>query len=389
MRPTTFICALAATLQLLSGAALADGWTWPVRGPVLTAYRNGGDPYAAGQHRGIDIGAPVGTRVAAATAGTVTFSGVVGSAGLVVSQRTADGRFDLSYLHLSSTAVHRGDALAAGTIVGAVGTSGRRSTEAPHLHFGVREAGARSAYRDPLGFLAPPPAADRPTPAPWPVPVPAGEPALADPAPPAVPTGHAQSAPTPASPGPAPAPFHHPVHLPLGSGVPVLVPTHRLSGETVPHGAGDPHVRGATLPRILAPGASPQRAGTPQPDSNGTSATGAERTAGVGPSGSRTPAPSHPEPTAARPLHHGVNLGWLAACAGLIALATALGHPDGTRRTAARGRRLAAGARGRRLTAGARAVAAKPRRRGRPPSGAATRGGGGPTSALRRHLARQ
>src|SRR4051812_3215235 len=150
MRPTTLICALAATLQVLSGTALADGWTWPIRGPVITSYRNGDDPYAAGQHRGIDIGAPVGTHVVAATAGTVTFSGVVGSAGLVVSERTADGRFDLSYLHLSSASVHRGDSVASGTTLGAVGTPGRRSADAPHLHFGVREAGRRGAYRDPL-----------------------------------------------------------------------------------------------------------------------------------------------------------------------------------------------------------------------------------------------
>src|SRR3954471_24304402 len=127
MRPTTFICALAATLQLLSGTALAGGWTWPIRGPVITTYRNGDDPYAAGQHRGVDIGAPVGSQVVAATPGTVTFAGVVGSAGLVVSERSADGRFDLSYLHLSSTSVHRGDRLAEGAALGSVGTSGRRS----------------------------------------------------------------------------------------------------------------------------------------------------------------------------------------------------------------------------------------------------------------------
>src|SRR3954469_232770 len=153
MRSTTLICALAATLQLLSGAALAGGWTWPIRGPVITAYRNGDDPYAAGQHRGVDIAAPVGARVVAATSGTVTFSGVVGSAGLVVSERSADGRFDLSYLHLSSTSVRRGDAVTAGGPVGSVGTSGRRSAEEPHLHFGVREAGQRSAYRNPLDLL--------------------------------------------------------------------------------------------------------------------------------------------------------------------------------------------------------------------------------------------
>ena len=45
------------------------GWTWPVDGEVITPYRNGSDPYAPGQHRGIDIAAPVGTAVRAAAAG--------------------------------------------------------------------------------------------------------------------------------------------------------------------------------------------------------------------------------------------------------------------------------------------------------------------------------
>src|SRR3954454_13215026 len=122
MRFITLICALTATLDVLSSPALAGGgWTWPIRGPVLTPYRNGGDPYSGGQHRGIDIGAPVGSRVVAALGGTVTFAGVVGSSGLTVSERTADGRFDLSYLHLSSAAVRRGDTLSPGAAVGAVG----------------------------------------------------------------------------------------------------------------------------------------------------------------------------------------------------------------------------------------------------------------------------
>src|SRR5947208_5140621 len=182
MRPITLICALAATPLLLPSDALAaGGWTWPVRGPVLTQYRNGGDPYAAGQHRGIDIGAPVGSRVVAAAGGRVTVAGVVGSSGLTVSERSADGRFDLSYLHLAAVAVHPGDVLAPGAAVGAVGVSGRRSVEAPHLHFGVREAGTRDAYRDPLDFLAPPTGGHAPDPAPAPVPV--ARPAAPEPAP--------------------------------------------------------------------------------------------------------------------------------------------------------------------------------------------------------------
>jgi hypothetical protein len=342
MRPTTLICALAATLQVLSGTALASGgWTWPIRGPVITAYRNGDDPYAAGQHRGIDIGAPAGAPVVAATDGTVTFAGVVGSAGLVVSERSADGRFDLSYLHLSSASVHRGDRVTAGASVGAVGTSGQRSAEAPHLHFGVRDAGRNSAYRDPLDFLPTPPPADRPAPAPAPVPV--GEPAAADPAPhPSGPLPSPASNPMP-SPGSSPLPSHapSPARPPLGAAAPLLGPS--LAGAVDPHAASHWHAPpGRALPHILvSPGAVYPSAGHDGPRASNTPHTLAGPAA-TGPDGA---AASPPAATRRRSLtqhakaeHHGINLGWLAACIGLIALATALGHPDATHRVAARAR---------------------------------------------------
>ena len=138
---------------------------------MITQYRNGEDPYAGGQHRGIDIAGPVGAPVLAAAAGEVRFAGTVGSSGLTVSVRTADG-FDTSYLHLSSTSVRAGERVGAGDRLGAVGTSGTRSAAQSHLHFGVREAGSEHAYRDPLGFLPPPPVAGRPAPEPTPAPQP-------------------------------------------------------------------------------------------------------------------------------------------------------------------------------------------------------------------------
>src|SRR4051794_1899478 len=100
------VAAVAAAIVSISLAAAAPAhgapdWQWPVRGPVITRYLNGDDPYAAGQHRGIDIGAPVGTPVVAATEGRVTFAGTAGSSGLTVGVATADGRFETSYLHLS------------------------------------------------------------------------------------------------------------------------------------------------------------------------------------------------------------------------------------------------------------------------------------------------
>src|SRR5689334_14611079 len=181
MRSPASVAALLLLLLLVPAAparASAD-WAWPVRGQVLTEFRNGDDPYAAGQHRGVDIAAPVGAPVVAASAGTIEFAGVVGSSGLVVSERTGDGRYELSYLHLSAASVRRGDSVDRGDRLGASGVSGTRSVEQPHLHFGVREAGDQHAYLDPLTFLAPLPAE---TPRPEPVAAPVREPASPAPA---------------------------------------------------------------------------------------------------------------------------------------------------------------------------------------------------------------
>src|SRR5207248_147056 len=190
---STVLAIAAAVLLLLVGpppsAIAAPEWQWPVRGTVITPYRNGSDPYAGGQHRGVDIAAAAGTPVAAATAGAVTFAGPLGSSGLTVAVRTADGRFDTSYLHLSSIRVAAGDAVAAGDVLGAVGTSGRRSAAEPHLHFGVRDAGSRFAYHDPLEFLpvAPPSPSPPPPLAPRALPLPVGVPAGSQTAPASVP----------------------------------------------------------------------------------------------------------------------------------------------------------------------------------------------------------
>jgi hypothetical protein len=110
-------------------------------------------------HRGIDIAADEGTTVVAARPGTVTYAGALGSVGNVVAVRT--GRYAVSYLHLASVSVRRGQTVAKGTRVGAVGTTGRRSVREPHLHFGVR---VEERYVDPLSLL-PGPGGERPVPA--------------------------------------------------------------------------------------------------------------------------------------------------------------------------------------------------------------------------------
>lgn len=152
----------AACLVLLAPAppARSSGWLWPVDGEVLTTYRNGTDPYAGGQHRGIDIAAPGGTSVRSVAAGEITYAGRLPEYGYCVT--LASGRHLISFLHLRSVAVSRGAAVRAGAVIGVVGTTGTRSATAPHLHLGVRLA-STGAYVDPLPLLGPRPVAEVPT----------------------------------------------------------------------------------------------------------------------------------------------------------------------------------------------------------------------------------
>ena len=88
----------------------------------------------------MDIAGTIGAPVVAAATGEVQFAGTAGSSGVTVSIRTAEG-LDTSYLNMSSVAVRKGERVSAGSRIGAVGTTGRRSVERPHLHFGVRASG--------------------------------------------------------------------------------------------------------------------------------------------------------------------------------------------------------------------------------------------------------
>ena len=67
-------------LASLVSAPGALAWTWPAEGPVLRPFSIGADPYAGGQHRGVDIAAELGRAVLAPAAGTVSFAGVVPAA---------------------------------------------------------------------------------------------------------------------------------------------------------------------------------------------------------------------------------------------------------------------------------------------------------------------
>lgn len=110
------------------------GGDLPLDGPITSAYGMRVHPVTGVRklHDGVDIAASCGTRVPAAGGGEVTRARSNGAYGLQVEVRHS-GSVRTSYSHLSSVAVHRGQRIAAGTVVGRVGSTGRST--GCHLHF--------------------------------------------------------------------------------------------------------------------------------------------------------------------------------------------------------------------------------------------------------------
>ena len=169
MKVFAFLLPVLVALQVGVQPALA--WAWPVDGPVLRPFVLGDDPYAGGQHRGIDIGAPAGTPVHAPASGTISFAGTVPTGGKTITIRTADG-YAVTLQRLGSTSVSRGVAVGEGNVVGSIGDASE-----PYVYLGVRKADEPNGYVDPLGLLpplAPAPAPEEQTPdEPDPAPAPA------------------------------------------------------------------------------------------------------------------------------------------------------------------------------------------------------------------------
>jgi len=90
-------------------------------------------------HAGIDLGAPYGTDVASAAAGTVVVARPVGPYGNTVVVNHHGGMATV-YGHLCGSTVAAGERVATGDVIGHVGTTGRSS--GPHLHFEVRVHGS-------------------------------------------------------------------------------------------------------------------------------------------------------------------------------------------------------------------------------------------------------
>jgi murein hydrolase activator len=144
--------------QLLSGLSTGEvtvpitvfkgALPWPVPGHVRITFGRHKHPrfetYTL--HNGIQIDAPVDTPVTAVHDGTVAFADQFLGYGLLVILDHG-GKNHTLYAHLSETRVQTGQHVAAGAIVGTVGTS---ALDGPGLYFEVRSQGKP---QDPLEWL--------------------------------------------------------------------------------------------------------------------------------------------------------------------------------------------------------------------------------------------
>ena len=101
-------------------------------------------------HLGVDYAAAAGTPVMAACDGVVTQAGWLGGYGQAVRIRHPNG-FETLYGHLSRILVRRGQRVAQGSPIGAVGATGLAT--APHLDYRMLRDGV---YLDPLKVQSPP-----------------------------------------------------------------------------------------------------------------------------------------------------------------------------------------------------------------------------------------
>jgi hypothetical protein len=128
---------------------------WPVDGRLLQEFTfDPAAPYAAGQHRGVDIAAAPGSSILAPLSGTVTFAGTAPSHGAIVTIRTEDG-LAISLMQLGSVVVTLGARVERGDVIGTLGSGGQAGSSPPHVHLSVRITSTEHGYLDPERLLRP------------------------------------------------------------------------------------------------------------------------------------------------------------------------------------------------------------------------------------------
>lgn len=126
----------------LEFSRITSGFTTARYHPILKEWR---------AHKGVDYGAPIGTKVKATADGAVEFAGKQRGYGNVIILKH-QGKFETVYGHLSAFAkgLHRGEHVNQGDVIGYVGMTGMAT--GPHLHYEFKVAGVQ---RNPLSIEVP------------------------------------------------------------------------------------------------------------------------------------------------------------------------------------------------------------------------------------------
>lgn len=132
----------------------SGGFIWPLPGHthITSKYGMRTHPISGRRsfHGGVDVGAPGGSKIVAAKAGTIVISGYNSSYGNYVVIAHYDGSKTL-YAHMKSRAVSAGASISQGSAIGYVGTTG--SSTGNHLHFEVWKGSSSSTRTNPMSFF--------------------------------------------------------------------------------------------------------------------------------------------------------------------------------------------------------------------------------------------
>ncbi|MEH7224241.1 peptidoglycan DD-metalloendopeptidase family protein [Bacillus sp. JJ1566] len=142
-----FISAHSAYAQELR-VDTTEEWAWPVLGRITDTFGT-----RQGNHKGLDIAAPLGDHIYAVEEGIVKSSDFKGSYGHVIFIEHPNG-YETVYAHLSKRSVQKGEIVEKGQLIGQIGSTG--NSTGPHLHFEVHNGewnSSRNNAIDPLYVL--------------------------------------------------------------------------------------------------------------------------------------------------------------------------------------------------------------------------------------------
>lgn len=135
-----------------------SGWTWPVPGYTNITSPYGWRTWPDGTrefHNGIDIGAPIGTKMVSVTDGKVLYAGPASGFGDWIVIESAGGLLEIyGHMYAYEILVSPGEIVHEGQQIAAVGNNGEST--GPHLHITIAtgfDANGFPISIDPMKYL--------------------------------------------------------------------------------------------------------------------------------------------------------------------------------------------------------------------------------------------